>query len=249
MQNTNELISQLSNNFTDIIYTDIIKTKYPELYWGGNGLGDRWCKKKYNYAAIYKNKPPKIYSENTNDFVPNDIIKKVAENTYINNISIIGIFVFSKRNNIQTRNININITKKIKQNSCVICGSYNDIICDHKNDLYNDNRVLDVKTQLETDFQPLCNHCNLQKREICKKEKQNNRIYFAKNIQRYTNIDFEFAWEKKNFNINDINCKIDTYWYDPVEFDYKIYKYGLYLFPIIKEIKHKIKLHKITLIH
>jgi hypothetical protein len=45
MQNTNELIAQLSNNFTDIIYTDIIKTKYPELYWGGNGLGDRWCKK------------------------------------------------------------------------------------------------------------------------------------------------------------------------------------------------------------
>ena len=152
-----------------------------------------------------------------------------------------------KRTNIQQRPICKTIHKQITSLSCVICGTHN-TICDHKNDLYNDIRVLSLKTQLISDFQPLCNHCNLQKRQICKMEQQTQKLFSAKNIQRYKNYDFEFAWEKKVFDKNDVNCKNGTYWFDPVEFDKNIYYYTLYIIPIIKEIKNKIKNKLIKLI-
>jgi hypothetical protein len=81
-----------------------------------------------------------------------------------------------------------------------------------------------------------------KKRQISKIEEQNNKIYSAKNIIRYLEYNFEFPWEKKIYDKNDINCKKDTYWYDPVEFERKIYKYLLYILPINNEIKNKIKL-------
>ena len=124
--------------------------------------------------------------------------------------------------------------------SCVVCGTRK-TICDHKNDLYNDERVLQIKTQTIDEFQSLCNHCNLQKRQICIREKQTKQIYSAKNIQRYKYLPFEFPWEKKFYNKNDIYCKTGTYWFDPVEFDKNIFRYLTITNPIITEIKHKIK--------
>ena len=88
----------------------------------------------------------------------------------------------------------------------------------------------------------MCNHCNLQKRQISKLEHQTKKIYSAKNIERYKIYPFEFPWEKKDFDVNDINCKFGTYWYDPVEFDKNIYYYLIYTIPIINEIKNKVKL-------
>ena len=104
------------------------------------------------------------------------------------------------------------------------------------------------KTQVIEDFQPLCNHCNLQKRQICILEQKMERIYSAKNIQRYKVYDFEFPWEKKNYNILDIHCKTDTFWYDPIKFDMNIYCYTRYVIPIINELKHKIKTSKLVLV-
>jgi hypothetical protein len=49
--------------------------------------------------------------------------------------------------------------------------------------------------------------------------------------------DFEFPWEKKEFNEKDIQCKKDTFWYDPIEFNCLIYRYISYILPIVKEIK------------
>jgi|LakMenE01Jun11ns_1017448.scaffolds.fasta_scaffold9951034_6 hypothetical protein len=231
-----DLIINLTNNYTSIISINDIKNN-EKLYWGGNGIGDRWMNKKYNYAVIYSNKKYKVYSEN-DDNIPDELISNFIDNQ---NKGIIGIFVFSKRNNVINRTINKKIYKEIIKNNCIICGSNTDIICDHKNDLYNDIRVLNTKTQIYNDFQPLCNHCNLQKRQIAKIEEQNNKIYSAKNIKRYLEYNFEFPWEKKYYDKKDINCKKDTYWYDPVEFERKIYKYLLYTIPIITEIKTKIK--------
>jgi hypothetical protein len=234
-----ELVIEATNNFTKILSTIEIKEKYSELYWGGNGVGDRWAGKKFNYSVIYSKKKPCLYSENNDDKIPQEILEKFLKNN--KGIGIIGIFVHSKRTNNQNRQIRKNIHKEITGLSCVVCGTQN-TICDHKNDLYNDERVLNLKTQLITDFQPLCNHCNLQKREICKMERQTMKLYSAKNIQRYKIYPFEFPWEKKVFDINDIYCKDGTYWFDPVEFDRKIYYYSIYVIPIINEIKNKFKL-------
>ena len=122
---------------------------------------------------------------------------------------------------------------------CVVCGSTAEIVCDHKNDLYNDERVLNVKTQLVDDFQPLCNHCNLQKRQVCKQEINAQKIYSAKNIPQFKIIPFVFPWEKKVFNVNNIQCKVDTYWHDPVEFNRKIIIYSSQTIPVINSIKHR----------
>jgi len=136
------------------------------------------------------------------------------------------------------------IQKMIRQHynktSCVSCGSHSSLIVDHKNDLYNDKRVLIEKTQKLEDFQCLCQHCNLQKRNVCKKEKEDRKIYSAKNIKRYKILPFEIPWEKKIFDESDITCKIDTYWYDPVVFEQKIIDYATITYPIVKEMKVKI---------
>lgn len=234
-----KMVIDATNNFTEILSTTIIKEKYKDLYWGGNGLGDRWANKKFNYSVIYKNKNPILYSENDNDKIPEDKLKDFLNKN--NGIGIIGIYVHSKRLNYINRTIRKDIQKEITKLSCVICGK-KETICDHKNDLYNDSRVLDINKQLLEDFQPLCNHCNLQKRQIAKEEKLNMKLYSAKNIQRFKIYPFEFPWEKKLYDETDINCKVNTYWYDPVKFEENIYYYSRYIIPILNEIKNKIKL-------
>ena len=230
-----DLVISLSDNFTKIISRDEIR-KYPDIDWGDNGIGDRWCGKKFNYTVIKNKGKFKTYSENDED-INVELIENFLNDNTENNKGILGIFVHSKRLNIVKRPINRDISLLIKMNSCVSCGSHSDIICDHKNDIYNDERVLNVKTQLLNDFQPLCNHCNLQKRQVFKDEVKNEKIYSAKNLQRYNVYLFEFPWEKKNFDTEDINTKIDTYWYDPIEFNNKIFLYSLYVIPIITAIK------------
>lgn len=232
-----DLVLRLTSNFNKILSIDEIK-KYHELYWGGNGVGDRWAKKRFNYAVIYSNRSSKKYSENEYDEIPEDLLREYKENQ--KGSGIIGIYVFSKKTGNSSRCINKKIHKKIVSESCVVCGTNSDIICDHKNDLYNDPRVLNVNTQVEADFQPLCNHCNLQKRQVCKDEHEKQKIFSAKNIRRYQQYRFEFPWEKKIFDKTDMKCKEETYWFDPVEFENKIYCYLSYVIPVINAIKSKV---------
>lgn len=243
--NVETLVMDLTNNLTEILSIDEIK-KHPKLYWGGNGVGARWVNQKFNYSVIYSKKPPKKYSENENDEIPTELLQQFL-NTHTGT-GIIGIFVHSKRHNIPNRPIDKKIHKLIVTNPCVVCGTKTDIICDHKNDLYNDPRVLNTTTQVLTDFQPLCNHCNLQKRQICKEIEKTQKIYSAKNMQRYKQYKFEFPWEKKHFDKTDIYCTNDTHWFDPVEFENKIYCYMSYVIPVINEIKNKVNRNKIKLV-
>jgi len=224
-----DIVIKLSNNFCDIISREELK-KYDKLNWGNNGIGNRWCNKMFNYTVIYNNKI-KTYSEN-DEIIHFDNINHFR-NIYGKNNGIIGILVHSKRLNIVKRNVQNKIKKEIIKKSCVSCGSNNDIICDHKN-------VLNIITQQLCDFQPLCNHCNLQKRQISKNEIKNNKIYSAKNLDKYKIYPFDFPWEKKYFDVKNINTKKDTYWYDPIEFNNKIYLYSLYVIPILQIVKKNI---------
>lgn len=240
MSNIEDIISELSNNFCKIISVEEIK-KYPSLYWGGNGVGDRFANKKFNYTSINSSKKLRTYSENENETIDMELINKFIEDYKSKQKGIIGIYIHSLRENIPKRPISSKIESKIKESPCVVCGSYNDIICDHKNDLYNDERVLNIKTQKLSDFQPLCNHCNLQKRQVRIKESENKKLYSAKNMSIYKIYNFEFHWEKKIYDESDINLKVDTFWYDPVEFNRKIYAYSTSTLPIIKALKSKFK--------
>ena len=101
---------------------------------------------------------------------------------------------------------------------CVVCGSHSDLVTDHKNDLYNDQRVLNRDTQTIDDFQCLCNHCNLQKREVIKKTKLTGKRYPATNIPQLRIFGVDFTQGDETFDPNDPNAMVGTYWYDPIAF-------------------------------
>jgi hypothetical protein len=105
-----------------------------------------------------------------------------------------------------------------KNKSCVVCAVKSSLVIDHKNDLYNDPRVLNIKTQIPDDFQPLCNACNLRKREVCKKSKQLGKRFGATNIPQFANFGIDFIDGDETLNLSDPNAMKGTYWYDPVEF-------------------------------
>jgi hypothetical protein len=233
-----QIIKQLTNNYTTIIHRDTL-AKYEQLNWGRNGIGDRWAKKQFNYSVLYKNGKVKTYSEHINDMIDIKTVEKFLKRYNKLRNGIVGIFVHSKRKTIQTRFIRNDISNRIKKLKCVSCGSDTDIICDHKNDLYNDIRVLNIQTQELKDFQALCTHCNLFKRQCNKLEKERGKLFSAKNIPRYKMYEFEFPWEKKNFDVSDKTTKIGSYWYDPIEFDKNIRKYDKYVYPIVLELKQK----------
>ncbi len=234
-----EHVLVLSNYFTQIIHINLLK-EIPALYWGGNGVGDRWANKKFNYTVIYSTGKTKTYSENDKDFLSHDLLQTFLQNKGVEKQNgIIGIYIHSKRTKILTRPISREIHQQIVCQSCVACGNKTDIVCDHKNDLYNDPRVLNTKTQILTDFQPLCNRCNLIKRQINQVEFQHQKLYSAKQLATLRQFLCEFPWEKKVFDPCDPECKTDTYWYDPVEFHRKIHLYLQTTWPLVREIKHK----------
>jgi hypothetical protein len=113
------------------------------------------------------------------------------------------------------RTINPTIRKKVIQESCVHCGSSSIIECDHKNGRYNDPRVNDIKTQLETDFQPTCKHCNDLKRQHCKKCKETNIRFDGRKTK--LGKAFNVSYTKGNKTYQD-TCK-GCYWYDCKVFD------------------------------
>ena len=55
------LVLNLTENYQKIIHINDIK-KHKKLYWGGNGVGDRWCNKKFNYSIIAEIKKLMNYS-------------------------------------------------------------------------------------------------------------------------------------------------------------------------------------------
>jgi hypothetical protein len=123
----------------------------------------------------------------------------------------------------QNRPISKAIREHFKNAACVNCGleaigKEKQFVIDHKNDLYNDPRVLNTKTQLISDFQKLCNRCNLIKREICKKTRETGKRIGATKIVNVAEFGIDFIKGDETFNPNDINAMVGTYWYDPIEF-------------------------------
>ena len=141
----NTLIQTLSNNYTTIIPRTILK-HFPKLSWGNNGIGDRWVNGKQNYTVIYSGKKGYLtYSDNEENI---DIKKIINFSQETKGSGIIGIWPHSIKTENKARPIKSEISTKIKSGCCVVCGSKSQLVCDHKNDLYNDPRVLDEKTQV-----------------------------------------------------------------------------------------------------
>jgi len=117
-----------------------------------------------------------------------------------------------------TRAVRPEIRRFHEKTGCVLCGSHSDLHIDHKNDLYNDKRVLVLNTQEFSDFQCLCTHCNLQKRQVCKKTMETGKRYGIRNIKQYEHYKKDFIEGDETFDPTDINAMKGTYWHDPVKF-------------------------------
>ena len=120
-------------------------------------------------------------------------------------------------NDSSSRPISRAIRAHFKGHNCVVCAT-SEIIIDHKNDLYNDPRVLNKDTQVPDDFQPLCNACNLRKRAVCTKTKEEGKRFGATNIPQFAIFGIDFIQGDETYDENDPNAMVGTYWYDPVKF-------------------------------
>jgi len=120
------------------------------------------------------------------------------------------------------RPIRLDIRKLHKEKGCVVCGSRSDLVCDHKNDLYNDPRVLSMETQTKEDFQSLCNHCNLQKRQVSKETRNAGKRIGATTIPSVAVFGVDYTQGDETFDPSDVDAMVGTYWYDPVDFMKKI---------------------------
>jgi hypothetical protein len=121
-----------------------------------------------------------------------------------------------------SRPIRPDIHKYHKEMGCVVCGSHSDLVTDHKDDTYSDSRVLDASTQTIDDFQCLCNHCNLQKRQVCKKSKELGKRIGATNIKSLEIFGVDFIEGDETLDMSSHDPMKGTFWHDPVEFMKKI---------------------------
>jgi hypothetical protein len=142
--------------------------------------------------------------------------KKIEKNMVVS-LRTVGFDLYNN-DNINNRAIRKDIKEYHYKIGCVCCGSKSDLVIDHKNDLYNDPSVLNINTQTLGDFQCLCNHCNLQKRQVCIYTKQYKKRYGATNIPQLKIFDIDFTVGDDTLNINDVNALKGTYWYDPIAF-------------------------------
>ena len=136
-----------------------------------------------------------------------------------NKISMIRTIGFSDEHLYgHSRPIREDIRKHHLKTGCVACGSKSSLIIDHKNDLYNDKRVLISETQTIDDFQCLCNACNLIKRQVIKTTKETGKRYGATNIPMLKIFGIDFTKGTEDFDPSDIDAMVGTYWYDPCAF-------------------------------
>lgn len=105
-----------------------------------------------------------------------------------------------------------------RNKNCVMLGIHGNsentkIEIDHKDGRKDDWRVSDPSTQTLEDFQPLCKAANDAKRQICKRCKETNKRWDAKNLKGNP-YSFYKGTEEYTDKLGCVGC----YQYDPVEY-------------------------------
>lgn len=225
--NTEEIISKVKDITED--YNSILSIeKAIELGLHGgahNGSGDRTKLSKIfiNITFYGSNANPNIYPKCYGETIDidKDLIDKYKKERIAKGLpqekGVIGFIIIGEnKNETKNRPINPDIKKHYKKKACIICGT-SKTVCDHKNDLYNDFRVLDIKTQHICDFQPICNNCNLRKRSVSLKTvKEKKRQPPPPAILQCFGISFTKGNE--DYDPEDPDAMVGTYWYDPIAF-------------------------------
>jgi len=213
-----------------IVHCDEFVGDYHSLRFGNGGSWARFdgnFGKKYKVVSVKKNgeikyswepRDPELieiqaifdtYHETKNDIQ--------VEKTTTGN-GIMYLFIYGTQNENSGRPISDAVREFYKNKPCVACGSTSNIEIDHKNGLYNNPRVLNIHTQLTEDFQPLCKHCNDQKRQTYKEMKRTGVRHSAKQIPMLSVFDIDYVQGDATYNPTQMHTMVGTYWYDPIAF-------------------------------
>lgn len=169
--------------------------KYKELQLGNGGS---WCRANSSLAKEYQI----------------EFDKNITTGNSIDRIRLIGLNIKKHFN----QNIRKDIKDFYKTQNCVMLGINGNsentkIEIDHKDGRKNDHRISNIQNQVLSDFQPLSKCANDVKRQICKKCKETNKRWSAKNIK---GNPYDFYVGDENYS-EELGCK-GCYQYDPVEY-------------------------------
>jgi hypothetical protein len=169
--------------------------KYKVLQLGNGGS---WCRANSSLAKEY--------------IVEFD--KKLTSGNAIDRIRLSGF------NNKKTFNQNIrkDIKDFYKTQNCVMLGvnggsENTKVEIDHKDGRKDNHELSNLAEQKLTDFQPLSKAANDVKRQICKRCKETNKRWSAKNIK---GNPYDFYDGDENYS-RELGCK-GCYQFDPVEY-------------------------------
>jgi len=169
--------------------------KYKQLQLGNGGS---WCRASSSLAKKYN-------------------VEFDKRQTRGNSIDAIRLNGYNKSRSFN-QGIRADIRAYYKDKNCVMLGINGNsentkIEIDHKDGRKNDWRVSDPATQQLEDFQPLCKAANDVKRQICKRCKESNKRWNAKNIK---GNPYSF-YEGNEEYTDDLGCR-GCYQYDPVAY-------------------------------
>jgi len=169
--------------------------KYKVLQLGNGGS---WCRASSSLAKEYQI----------------EFDKNITSGNSIDRIRLIGLNTKKHFN----QNIRKNIKEFYKTQNCVMLGVNGNsentkIEIDHKDGRKDDHRIYDPQGQELSDFQPLSKAANDIKRQICKRCKETNKRWNAKNIK---GNPYDFYFGDENYS-EELGCK-GCYQYDPVEY-------------------------------
>ncbi|MDR0829562.1 MAG: hypothetical protein LBN95_05570 [Prevotellaceae bacterium] len=169
--------------------------EYKELQLGNGGS---WCRASSTLAKKY--------------IVEFD--KSQTAGNSINAVRLNGLNTQQSFNH----NIRQDIKDFYKTQNCVMLGvnggsENTKIEIDHKDGRKNDDRISNSATQKIDDFQPLCKAANDVKRQICKRCKETDKRWNAKNIK---GNPYPF-YEGNEEYTEELGCK-GCYQFDPVEY-------------------------------
>ncbi len=190
-----ELAKPDKNGISKWVTVDQFIGKYKELQLGNGGS---WCRASSSLAKKY-------------------ILEFDKSKTPGNAIDAIRTVGFNDSKTF-SQTIRNDIKEFYKRKNCVMLGingssENTKIEIDHKDGRKNNERVSDMSTQKLEDFQPLCKAANDAKRQICKKCKETNKRWNARNL-----LGNPYSYYRGNEDYNEKLGCVGCYQYDPVEY-------------------------------
>ena len=148
------------------------------------GSWRRTFEENYRFTVVYTTKRKPLH---TNTTFEDETKFENVESSFVhlnkpsNGGEVLGLFIWGRTSS-NSRYIPMWIRERVcyKGARCLICDTDSRIECDHIDDDYPD---IPPDKLTVSDFQPLCRSCNIRKREAHKKEKNNKKGFYYRDVK------------------------------------------------------------------